>query len=272
MHLQLYSVAAPKMRQLPQTTNQLQSCTAWMQPVRVKPGWVQVQKDYFQAPGVPRGCQGSSNKAMTVQHTVQALWLQFSSLAHTLLAFVALCMSVSAFAFKSCWRCGLRQAFCHLQIPTHLYLAQHSSRYAPRPLSCAVLVLPLPTSCQNPAGARPEDLVPTSQQDPSSCRPPLPPVTFVFAEVLSAHGFNHKHNKSELQAANRAIRRCMKQLMADLPGEDGYMCRCHEPDMKYMVVFESSVRAVQWCLLLQVGPSQQLLHMCVCWSAITQPC
>lgn len=122
------------------------------------------------------------------------------------------------------------------------------------PFSCAVLVLPLPTLCSNPAGARPEDLVPTSQQDPSSCRPPLPPVTFVFAEVLSGNSYSHKHQKPELHSINRAIRRCMKQLMADLHGGDGYMCRCHETDLKYMVVFESPVRAVQWCLLLQVRP------------------
>ena len=55
----------------------------------------------------------------------------------------------------------------------------------------------------------------------------------------------------------------MLQLMADLPGGDGYMCRCHEPDLKYLVAFESPVRAVQWCLLLQVGPVGSNVGGCV---------
>lgn len=49
--LQLYAAAAPKMRRLPQHSGELQSCSAWCQPVRAKPGWQQVQKDYFAAPG-----------------------------------------------------------------------------------------------------------------------------------------------------------------------------------------------------------------------------
>lgn len=49
--LQLYAAAAPKMRRLPQHSSELQSCSAWCQPVRAKPGWQQVQKDYFAAPG-----------------------------------------------------------------------------------------------------------------------------------------------------------------------------------------------------------------------------
>lgn len=53
MQLQLYALAAPKMRRLPQHSSELQSCASWCQPVRVKPGWVQVQKDYFAAPGAP---------------------------------------------------------------------------------------------------------------------------------------------------------------------------------------------------------------------------
>jgi hypothetical protein len=53
IQLQLYAIAAPKMRRLPQHSSELQSCASWCQPVRVKPGWVQVQKDYFAAPGAP---------------------------------------------------------------------------------------------------------------------------------------------------------------------------------------------------------------------------
>jgi hypothetical protein len=51
MQLQLYLIATPKMRWLPQHTSELQSCTSWCQPVRAKLGWQQVQKDYFAAPG-----------------------------------------------------------------------------------------------------------------------------------------------------------------------------------------------------------------------------
>lgn len=59
VYLQLYSIAAPRMRRMPQHTQELQSCTAWCQPVRAKQGWVQVQKDYFQAPGADRLRGGS---------------------------------------------------------------------------------------------------------------------------------------------------------------------------------------------------------------------
>jgi hypothetical protein len=50
LQLQLYSIAAPKMRRLPQHTSDLQ-VLGWCQPVRPKQGWRQLQKDYFQAPG-----------------------------------------------------------------------------------------------------------------------------------------------------------------------------------------------------------------------------
>jgi hypothetical protein len=50
--VQLYSIAAPGMRRLAHDTAELSVCTAWCQPVRARPDWSQVQKDYFQAPGV----------------------------------------------------------------------------------------------------------------------------------------------------------------------------------------------------------------------------
>lgn len=103
------------------------------------------------------------------------------------------------------------------------------------------------------AGARADDLISYShQQEAASCRQPLPPVTFVFAEVMGAHSLAHKHHKTELQSLNKAIRRCMLQLTTDLPGGDGYMCRSHEADLRYLVAFESPVNAVQWCLLVSV--------------------
>ena len=103
------------------------------------------------------------------------------------------------------------------------------------------------------AGARREDLVPSRLQDRTTCRPPLPDVTFVFAEVPGAHSLAHRQHKAELHVLNKAIKRCMLQVMACLPGGDGYMCRCHEADLRFMVAFESPVRAVEWCLLVQVG-------------------
>jgi hypothetical protein len=63
----------------------------------------------------------------------------------------------------------------------------------------------------------------------------------------------HRQHKAELHVLNKAIKRCMLQVMACLPGGDGYMCRCHEADLRFMVAFESPVRAVEWCLLVQVG-------------------
>jgi hypothetical protein len=53
--VQLYSIAAPGMRHLAHDTAELSVCTAWCQPVRARPDWSQVQKDYFQAPGVYSG-------------------------------------------------------------------------------------------------------------------------------------------------------------------------------------------------------------------------
>lgn len=105
--------------------------------------------------------------------------------------------------------------------------------------------------CCAASGARPGDLAPTSQQELANCGPPLPLVTFVFAEVAATHKLSHKHHKSQLHAVNKAIQRCMLQQTASLTEGDGYMCRSHE--LKFMVAFESPVRAVQWCLLVQVG-------------------
>lgn len=113
-------------------------------------------------------------------------------------------------------------------------------------------------------GARYGDLAPSSQQEAASCRPPLPAITFVFAEVAGTHSLTYKHQKSQLHALNKAIRRCMLQQIAHLPGGDGYMCRCHEPDLKYMVAFESPVRAAQWCLLVQVSQDNRAYMDAVC--------
>jgi hypothetical protein len=49
--LHLYTIAAPGMRRPPQSTNDLAQVLGWAEPVRSKPGWLQVQKSYFSAPG-----------------------------------------------------------------------------------------------------------------------------------------------------------------------------------------------------------------------------
>lgn len=49
--LHLYSIAAPGMRLPPQSTHDLSQLLGWAEPVRMKPGWLQVQKGYFEAPG-----------------------------------------------------------------------------------------------------------------------------------------------------------------------------------------------------------------------------
>lgn len=70
VHLQLYSIAAPAMRRQAQHTSELGASSAWCQPVRVKPGWLQVQKNYFQAPG--RGAFSHLNQSCCV---CQAGWV-----------------------------------------------------------------------------------------------------------------------------------------------------------------------------------------------------
>jgi hypothetical protein len=49
--LHLYSVAAPGMRQRPSSTEQLTRFLSWSDAVNMRPGWVQVQKGFWEAPG-----------------------------------------------------------------------------------------------------------------------------------------------------------------------------------------------------------------------------
>lgn len=56
---------------------------------------------------------------------------------------------------------------------------------------------------------------------------------------------------------NKAIIKCLLQQLRSLPGGDGYLCRCQEADLKYMVAFEQPHKAVQWCLLVQVSTGHQ---------------
>jgi hypothetical protein len=49
--LHLYSVAAPGMRLRPSSTEQLGRFLSWSDAVNMRPGWVQVQKGFWEAPG-----------------------------------------------------------------------------------------------------------------------------------------------------------------------------------------------------------------------------
>lgn len=49
--LHLYSVAAPGMRQRASSTEQLSRILSWSDAVNMRPGWVQVQKGFWEAPG-----------------------------------------------------------------------------------------------------------------------------------------------------------------------------------------------------------------------------
>jgi hypothetical protein len=57
--LHLYSIASPGMRRWPDTTQDLGVALAWAEPVNMKPGWAQLQKGFFQAPGESRYTAGS---------------------------------------------------------------------------------------------------------------------------------------------------------------------------------------------------------------------
>jgi hypothetical protein len=54
--LHLYSVAAPGMRQRPSSTEQLLRLLSWSDPVNMRPGWVQLQKGFWEAPGTLIRC------------------------------------------------------------------------------------------------------------------------------------------------------------------------------------------------------------------------
>eukprot|EP00879_Flechtneria_rotunda_P013105 GHRR01013688.1.p1 GENE.GHRR01013688.1~~GHRR01013688.1.p1 ORF type:complete len:421 (+),score=166.22 GHRR01013688.1:1285-2547(+) len=44
---------------------------------------------------------------------------------------------------------------------------------------------------------------------------------------------------------------CMLQQLEAIHNGDGYLCRCQEADLKYMIAFEEPHRALQWCLAVQ---------------------
>lgn len=67
----------------------------------------------------------------------------------------------------------------------------------------------------------------------------MPEVVIVFAQVVGATSFSYKRNRTDTHALRKAITRCMLQMLDELPeteeGRDGYLCRCQEADLKYMV-------------------------------------
>lgn len=104
------------------------------------------------------------------------------------------------------------------------------------------------------AGARAMDLAPSAQGGEQAA---LPEVVIVFVQVVGAATFSYKRNRSEAHALKKAVTCCMLQMLDELPetdeGRDGYLCRCQEADLKYMVSFRAAHMALQWCMLVQVG-------------------
>lgn len=102
-------------------------------------------------------------------------------------------------------------------------------------------------------GARSIDLAPSAQGGDQAA---LPEVVIVFAQVVGGSSFNYKRNRGDTHALKKAITRCMLQMLDELPetdeGRDGYLCRCQEADLKYMVSFKAPHMALQWCMLVQV--------------------
>jgi hypothetical protein len=117
------------------------------------------------------------------------------------------------------------------------------------PACVVAAVAPLSTS----AGARSIDLAPSAQCGDQAA---LPEVVIVFVQVLGGSTFSYKRHRSETHALRKAITRCMLNMLDDLPeteeGRDGYLCRCQEADLKYMVSFKTAHMALQWCMLVQV--------------------
>ncbi|KAF6263274.1 hypothetical protein COO60DRAFT_1671048 [Scenedesmus sp. NREL 46B-D3] len=98
-------------------------------------------------------------------------------------------------------------------------------------------------------GARRIDLTPSARSGRGLA--PLPEVTLVFAAVAEALSFTSKQSRAAVRGVNASIVKVMLQQMAHAPGRDGYLCRCQEGDLKYMVAFEQPHHAVQWCLAVQ---------------------
>lgn len=105
------------------------------------------------------------------------------------------------------------------------------------------------------SGARSIDLAPSAQGGDQAA---LPEVVIVFVQVLGGSTFSYKRNRGETHALKKAITRCMLQMLDELPesddgSRDGYLCRCQETDLKYMVSFRAAHVALQWCMLVQVS-------------------
>lgn len=75
MKLHLFSIAAPGMRRRPENTQDLSRVLSWADPVRVKAGWKQKQKGYFEAPGA-RHWRCSRHTYSSSTHACRLLVLQ----------------------------------------------------------------------------------------------------------------------------------------------------------------------------------------------------
>ncbi|WIA41351.1 hypothetical protein OEZ86_004944 [Tetradesmus obliquus] len=84
-------------------------------------------------------------------------------------------------------------------------------------------------------GARRMDLTPSQS---GHSRAPLPDVTLVFASVADSLSFTAKQSRATVRGVHAAIVRVLLAQMEAVAGGDGYLCRCQEGDLKYMVAFE----------------------------------
>ncbi|WIA12661.1 hypothetical protein OEZ85_006309 [Tetradesmus obliquus] len=94
----------------------------------------------------------------------------------------------------------------------------------------------------------------SQQQSPELERPPLPPVTMVFAAVEGGRALLRRRQDAGL-LVHAVIGRLMQVALLALPERDarpdGYVCREQEGGLKFMAAFRDSARAVEWCLLVQ---------------------
>jgi hypothetical protein len=235
--LHLYSIASPGMRRWPDNTQDLGAALAWAEPVNMKPGWVQLQKGFFQAPGAQRQLAGScvvSNRCYDGfgNPCRASLWMavelhtRLSSLCYSAVELLALQLKLLQKGNRrapSCSTCMSRQLcsslklfHCrHLQRRSNVLLAWQAPSFMNSLQSLLALLL---------AGARQVDLTPSAKQS-TNHQAALPDVTIVFATVAESLSFTSKQSRAAVRAVNAAIVKVMLQQMEAVPGRDGYLCR-----------------------------------------------
>jgi len=117
--LHLYSIAAPGMRRPPEVTQDLSRVLGWAEPVKMKPGWKQIQKGYFEAPGEVHPdtsvvLDGLSRGHLTLLGHFRHFSLQLYDLAATF--DVAVCCLPSEVAL-CCWSAEVTRCVAVIGVP-----------------------------------------------------------------------------------------------------------------------------------------------------------